>query len=144
MPKATEPITVSTLIRKPREMVWDFLTLPEHITQWCHASDDWHAPHAENDIREGGRFSTTMAARDGSTRFDFTGTYTEVVPFERYRYVMDGEDARTVVVTLTETNEGILVTEVFDPENENPIEMQRAGWQSILDNYKAYTESYRV
>ncbi len=140
MSEKLEPITVSTTIEASRERVWECLTLPEHITRWCQASEDWHAPYAENDVRVGGRFKTTMSAKDGSAGFDFTGTYTEVTPLSGYGYTMDGDDARTVVVTLEETPEGIVVMETFDPETENPLEMQRVGWQSILDSFKAYVE----
>ena len=141
MSHAPEQVTVSIGINAPLETVWMSLTSPEHITKWYQASDDWHAPFALNDMHEGGRFKTTMAARDGSAGFDFVGTYTEVTPHEHYSYVMDGDDKRTVTVTLTETPESIIVTESFDPENENPLEMQRNGWQSILENFKKYTES---
>lgn len=141
MTENLEPITVSTTIKATQEDVWECLTLPEHITKWCKASEDWHAPFAENDMRVGGKFKTRMEALDGSTGFDFTGTYTEVTLGERYGYTMDGDDKRTVIATLEDTPLGVVVTQTFDPETENPLEMQRGGWQSILDNFKAYVES---
>lgn len=133
------PITVQTLVNAPLQKVWDAWTKPEHITKWCFASDDWEAPAAENDLRVDGRFSTTMAAKDKSMSFDFGGVYTTVQEHAVIEYTMD--DGRTVKVTFTETPEGVQVTESFDPENENSEEMQRAGWQSIMDNFKKYTET---
>lgn len=134
------PIIVTVTINAPRQKVWEILTQPEHITGWCFASPDWHAPRAENDLRVGGRFLTRMEARDGSVGFDLTGTYTEVTPLKSYAYTMDGDDQRKVVVTLRDDEGKTLVTETFDPENENPADLQRAGWQSILDECKRYAE----
>lgn len=132
-------ITVETTIHAPAQKVWDCWTMPEHITKWCQASDDWHAPAAENDVREGGRFKTTMAAKDGSAGFDFAGTYTAVVPLERIEYVMD--DERKVSILFQNVEGGVQVTETFELENENPEEMQRQGWQAILENFKKYVEA---
>jgi len=133
-----EPITVSTDIKAPKEKVWEYWTKPEHITKWTFASDDWHAPKAENDLSVGGKFKTRMEAKDQSAGFDFGGTYSAVEPEKLIEYSMD--DGRKVRVEFSETPDGTTVTETFDPENENPIEMQRGGWQSILDNFKKYTE----
>jgi uncharacterized protein YndB with AHSA1/START domain len=133
-----EPITIETTVHAPLQKVWMVWNDPAHIMNWCHASDDWYAPTAENDLREGGKFRTTMAARDGSVQFDFGGVYTAVVPYERIAYTMG--DKRNVEVTFTEKGENVTVTETFDPERQNPIEMQRTGWQAILNNFKAYTE----
>src|SRR5687767_9666848 len=102
------PITVQTTINAPIEKVWEFWTSPEHITHWAFASDDWEAPLAENDVRIGGKFKTLMAAKDGSSRFDFTGTYTEVSVNELLAYTMD--DGRKVRVVFKETPEGVEVT----------------------------------
>ncbi len=136
-----EPITIQTTINAPLEKVWKYWNEPEHIVHWAFASDDWEAPSAENDLRDGGRFKTTMSAKDKSTSFDFTGTYTKVNEHERIHYTMDGNDARKVEVTFETVPEGVRVIETFDPENENPEEMQRAGWQSILNNFKKYVEN---
>lgn len=133
------PITVQALVNAPLEKAWACWTDPAHITQWNHASDDWHCPKATNDPRTGGKFSATMAARDGSMSFDFEGTYDEVIPMEKLSYQMP--DGRKVLVTFAEEGSGTVVTETFDPEDMNPLEMQRAGWQAILDNYKQHTES---
>lgn len=132
-------ITVQTLVKTSLQKVWDAWTLPEHITKWCFASEDWEAPSAENDLRSGGSFKTRMQAKDGSFGFDFGGTYSAVTEHALIEYSMD--DGRKVKITFEETPGGALVVESFDPESENPEEMQRAGWQSILDNFKKYTES---
>lgn len=133
-----EQITITTLIEAPIEKVWGAWNDPQAVKEWNAASPDWHTPQAQNDLREGGSFTYRMEARDGSAGFDFSGTYTAVVPHERIAYVM--EDGRTVETTFAEEGGAVRVTTRFDPENENPLEMQRAGWQSILDAFKAYVE----
>lgn len=132
-------ITIEAIINAPIEKVWKYWNAPEHITKWCHASDDWEAPSAENDVRVGGRFTTVMAVKDKSVSFDFGGEYTEVKEHALLSYIMD--DGRRVSVVFEQTPEGTKVVETFDPENENPEEMQRSGWQSILDSFKRYAES---
>lgn len=134
----SQKLKVKVVINKDLASVWDYLTSPNHIKQWTFASDDWHSPFAENDLREGGRFKTRMEAKDGSVGFDFEGVYTYVEPFKAYTYKL--EDDRVIDVTLNEVVGAVEVTEVFDPETENPLEMQQEGWQSILDNFKAYCE----
>lgn len=129
-----QPITVEVLINAPIEKIWDVFTNPEHITKWCHASDDWYAPDATNDLKVGGRFSTTMAAKDGSVSFEFSGIYTVVLLNQKIEYMM--EDGRKVSVEFVKQDDGYKVIETFDPETENPLEMQRVGWQAILDNFK--------
>ena len=132
-------ITVSALVNKPVAHVWKTWTEPAHITQWNAASDDWHCPKATNDLRTGGKFSSTMAARDGSFSFDFEGVYDDVQLNKRIAYTM--ADGRTCEILFSERDGGTLVTEAFDAEKENPVEMQRGGWQAILDRFKAYTEA---
>ncbi len=132
-------ITVENVIGAPVEKVWELWNGPEHITQWCQASDDWHAPEAENDLRVDGKFKTVMAAKDGSTSFDFTGVYTEVKENELIEYTID--DGRKVKIIFEDLDGKTKIVESFDPENENPEEMQRDGWQAILDNFKKYVES---
>lgn len=134
----TTRITVSATVNKPLADVWTIWSDPKHITQWCAASDDWHCPKAENDLRAGGKFSSTMAARDGSFSFDFEGVYDDVQPHQRIVYTM--ADGRTCEIIFTQVNGGTLVTESFDAETQNPVEMQRDGWQAILDRFKVYTE----
>ena len=132
-------ITVQNTVNASIDKVWSFWILPEHITKWSFASPDWHTPFAENDLKEGGKFKSTMAAKDGSMSFDFEGEYTLVKQNEAIEYVMG--DGRKVEITFKETPKGVEVIESFDPETTNPKEMQRGGWQAILDNFKSYTEA---
>jgi uncharacterized protein YndB with AHSA1/START domain len=131
-------ITVETRVNALIDKVWDAFTSPEDIMQWNAASDDWHTTAATNDLRAGGSFTSRMEAKDGSQGFDFEGTYDEVVPHERIAYTM--ADGRKVVVTFTEEEGGVRIQETFDPESENTPEVQRAGWQAILDNFKRHVE----
>ncbi len=137
----TQPITVQATVNAPLQKVWESWTAPKHITKWCYASDDWHAPKAENDIRTGGKFSTTMAAKDGSVSFDFAGVYSNVKANSLIEYSI--EDGRRVKIVFESLGDKTRVTETFDPENTNSIELQRSGWQSILDNFKKYTEGLK-
>lgn len=131
-------ITVENTVNAPVEKVWEFWTGPEHITKWSNASDDWHTPFAENDLRTGGKFMSRMEAKDGSFGFDFGGVYDDVVTHERIAYTMG--DGRKVAIAFSSNGNETKVTETFEPENQNPLEMQQAGWQAILDNFKKYTE----
>lgn len=137
----TQPITVQTTVNAPVKKVWESWSEPKHITKWCQASDDWHAPKAENDLRPGGKFTTTMAAKDGSVSFDFGGTYSNVKPNSLIEYAI--EDGRKVKITFEALGDKTRVTETFEPESVNAIEMQRAGWQAILDSFKNYTETLK-
>jgi uncharacterized protein YndB with AHSA1/START domain len=132
-------IIVSTIVKAPITKIWEYWNKPEHIMHWAFASDDWEAPAAENDLRVGGKFKTVMAAKDQSSNFDFTGTYTAVKKNELIEYDMD--DGRHVKVQFLPLPDGVQVTETFEPENTNPNEMQRSGWQAILDNFKKYVEA---
>ncbi len=132
------PITIETIVKSDIENVWKAWTSPEALMEWNHASDDWECPQAENDLRVGGKFSATMAAKDGSMSFDFGGTYTEILEHEVIASVLG--DGRHVEVVFTPLPDGVLVTEKFEAETENSREMQQAGWQAILDNFKAYVE----
>lgn len=135
------PITVQIIVKAPISKVWEFWNKPEHITKWAFASNDWEAPKAENDLRMGGKFKTVMAAKDKSASFDFTGTYAVVEEPKLIEYVMDGHDSRHVKVEFSEVPEGVKIEETFDPEQENPEDMQRNGWQAILENFKKYVET---
>lgn len=135
----TTAITVETIVKAPIAKVWEGWNNPERIVKWAFASNDWEAPKAENDLREGGKFTTTMAAKDKSESFDFAGVYTAVKEHELIEYDMD--DGRHVKVEFTELPEGVKVRETFDPEHENSEEVQKSGWQAILDNFKKYVES---
>jgi uncharacterized protein YndB with AHSA1/START domain len=135
-----EPITVTADVAAPIEKVWKTWTEPEHIKQWCAASDDWHVPTATNDARTGGKFMTRMEAKDGSFGFDFEGVYSDVENHKRIAY--DMADGRKVSIVFESNGEHTKITETFDPESQNPLEMQRGGWQAILDNFKKHTESH--
>jgi uncharacterized protein YndB with AHSA1/START domain len=137
--KENTAITVEATVNAPVKKVWEFWGGPQHITKWCNASDDWHAPHAENDLRTGGKFSTRMEAKDGSFGFDFGGIYDTVKPHELIEYTMG--DNRKVKIRFSKDGNATKVTETFDAESENPIEMQRSGWQAILNNFKTYAEN---
>lgn len=132
-------ITIESTINAPVEKVWELWTKPEHITKWNHASDDWHSPYAENDLRVGGKFAARMEAKDGSMGFEFGGIYDEVRNNEYIEYTLG--DGRKVMVTFTTDGGSTRVVESFDAENTHPHDMQRGGWQAILDNFKKYTES---
>lgn len=131
-------ITIESTINAPIEKVWEYWTEPQHIMQWNNASDDWHTPSAQNDLRPGGSFLVRMAAKDESFSFDFGGTYEHVHENRYIAYTMG--DGRRVTVSFDSDGDTTTVVETFDAENTNPLEMQRAGWQAILDNFKKYTE----
>ena len=132
-------ITVSADIHAPIKVVWESWTKPEHIVKWNNACADWHTPRAIVDLRVGGKFSSRMEAKDGSMGFDFEGVYDEVQPMKKITYTM--ADGRKVFIQFEEKESETRVIESFVPENTNPLELQRAGWQAIMDNFKKYTES---
>jgi uncharacterized protein YndB with AHSA1/START domain len=134
----TTNITVEATIHAPVQKVWKAWSDPKDITQWCAASDDWHAPYAENDLRKDGKFRTTMAAKDGTVSFDFEGVYTNVVPEKTIAYEMS--DGRKVVIHFSKQGNDTKVVETFEAEKENPVAMQRDGWQAILDKFKGHVE----
>ena len=132
-------ITVENTINAPVEKVWQYWTQPEHITKWNSASDDWHSPRAENDVREGGKFQIRMEAKDGSMGFDFFGVYDKVKKNEYIEYTMG--DGRKVQVSFTGEGNKTKLVESFEAESTNPVELQKGGWQSILDSFKKHTET---
>jgi uncharacterized protein YndB with AHSA1/START domain len=132
-------ITISAHINKPVAHIWKIWTDPTHIMQWNSASDGWHCPKATNDLRTGGKFSSTMAARDGSFSFDFEGVYDDVQLHKRIAYTM--ADGRTCEILFQEKEGGTEVIESFDGETMNPVDMQRSGWQAILDRFKTHAEA---
>jgi uncharacterized protein YndB with AHSA1/START domain len=131
-------ITVSVKIDATIERVWNCFTQPEHIVNWNFASDDWHSPYAENDLTVNGLFKYTMAAKDGSFSFDFEGNYTQIETHKTIAYTMG--DGRKAILHFTENGNQTEIVELFEPENQNPEEMQQFGWQAILNNFKKYTE----
>ena len=132
-------ITVEKVVRAGLEPVWDAWNTPADIKQWNSAQDDWHTTNSNVDLREGGKFSSRMEAKDGSGGFDFEGTYTRVVPRQAIEYRMS--DGREVSVQFVERADGVLVKETFDAETENPAELQKQGWQAILDNFGRHVEA---
>ncbi len=131
-------ITVKTTVNAPIEKVWESWTQPKHITQWNNASDDWHCPKATNDLKVGGKFNYTMASKEGAMSFDFEGEYTNIKEFSTIEYQIIG--GRKVIINFEETENGVVITESFEPEEVNSQEMQKSGWQAILDNFKKHTE----
>ena len=132
-------ISVETTVKAPLESVWELWTDPKHIVEWNSASDDWHTTKAENDLRAGGRFTSRMEAKDGSMGFDFGGTYDVVRQNELISYTLD--DNRKVTIAFSSKDGETKIMETFEAENENSTEMQRAGWQAIIDRFKTYAES---
>lgn len=131
-------IEVSVDVAASMDTVWMAWTDPQHVVKWNFASDDWCCPRAENDLRVGGTFNYRMEAKDGSFGFDFEGKYTEISDRQRIAYVM--ADGRTVETTFEDRGETVTVTTVFDAEDQNSVDMQRDGWQAILDNFKTHAE----
>lgn len=134
----SEKITVIATINADSKRVWDCYTNPAHITKWNFADPSWHCPRAENDLKVGGKYKARMEAKDGSFGFDFEAVYSEIVEEKEFTYEF-GSRAANVKFDNLGTQTEVIVT--FDPENENPVEMQKDGWQSILDNFKKYVES---
>lgn len=134
-----EKITIQATVERDIDLVWNAYTSPEHIVHWNFASNDWHCPHAESDLSVGGKYLARMEAKDGSFGFDFEAEFSAVDPGTSFTYIMP--DGRIVEVTFEGANESTKVNVTFDPENENPIEMQRDGWQAILNNFKKYAET---
>lgn len=135
----SQTIQVETVVKQEIRTVWDAFTQPAHIVNWNFASEDWHCPAAQSDFVPGGKFTYTMAAKDGSFSFDFLGTFLEIKEREFFTYQI--ADGRHVEVRFAEIDGGTQIVENFEPESMNPPEMQQAGWQSILNQFKAYVES---
>ena len=132
-------VTIFASVNAPVDKVWEYWTKPEHIVNWNHASDDWHTPKAQNDLREGGKFCWRMEAKNGSEGFNFEGTFNEILPLKRILYTLD--DGRKVTVAFEDSGTSTTITEIFEAENTNPVKMQQEGWQAILNNFKTYVES---
>lgn len=134
----TTPIVIETSILAPVEVVWQYFTDPEHVKNWNNASPDWHTPNAENELVVGGKFNYTMAAKDGSFSFDFWGIYDVIKENELLQYTLG--DTRKVSVEFLSIGDDTKIIEAFEPESQNSLELQKAGWQAILDNFKKYVE----
>jgi len=132
-------ITVQNTVNAPVSKVWAYWSKPEHITKWATASDDWHTPWANNDLRVGGSFASRMEAKDGSFGFDFGGVYDAVRTNEYIEYTLG--DGRKAKIAFTSEGNTTKISESFEAENTNSVEMQQGGWQAILDNFKKYTEA---
>lgn len=132
-------ISIETTVNAPVEKTWKTWTTPEDVVQWNTASPEWHTPRAENDLRTGGSFLYRMEAKDGSFGFDFGGVYDAVTPNEYIEYTMG--DGRNVKNHFNAVGNQTHIVIHFEAENQNPLDMQQAGWQSILDNFRKYTES---
>ena len=134
-----QKITISAEVEAKVKKVWDYWTEAGHIVNWNFASDDWQCPSAENDLRIGGKYSARMEAKDGSFGFDFVVVYDEIIDLQRISYTM--EDGRQATTTFEDKGPTTIVTTKFDAEEQNPIDLQQAGWQSILNNFKKYCEN---
>lgn len=132
-----DKIIIKAIINSDAKKVWNYYTNPDHIINWNFAHSTWHCPQAENDMKIGGRYFARMEAKDGSSGFDFIANYTEIDEGKQFTY---GFDKRTVTVKINPMEYYTELIVVFDPETENPIEMQRNGWQAILNNFKNYVE----
>ncbi len=134
----TDKIVVKALVLAPKHKVWVYYTNPDHITKWNFADPSWHCPTATNEMKIGGKYFARMEAKDGSYGFDFEAFYTEINEGLGFTYAFGG---RLATVEFKELDEQTEVTITFDPESENPIELQKNGWQAILNNFKKYAES---
>ncbi|WP_009032384.1 SRPBCC family protein [Indibacter alkaliphilus] len=132
-------IRISEEIHSPLSLVWKSWTLPDHIVNWNYASDSWHCPKAENKLQPDGRFSFRMEAKDGCMGFDFSGKYLDIKEGESISSVLD--DGRNVHVKFEQKKEYVIVSQEFEAEKDNSEELQKKGWQAILENFKSYTES---
>jgi uncharacterized protein YndB with AHSA1/START domain len=132
-------ITVRTTVKSPVKKVWEHWTEPESIIRWNNASPDWHTPAVKNDLRKGGTFSYRMESKDGKIGFDFWGVYDKIIETKQIDYTLG--DGRKVKITFASKGQSTDIIETFEAENSNSIELQKSGWQNILDNFKKYTES---
>lgn len=135
---ADNKITINATVSADCKKVWDYYTQPEHITKWNFADPSWHCPTATNDLTIGGRYVARMEAKDGSFGFDFDAVYTEIQQYKNFTYEFGGRLAK---VEFKEQGKLTEVTVTFDPETENSLELQKNGWQAILNNFKKYVET---
>jgi len=133
-------ISIEAIIKADSQKVWEYWTKPEHITKWNFASDDWHCPKAENELKAGGKYYARMEAKDGSVGFDFEAIYDEVLDQQKMTYTLT--DGRKLTTHFKSIDDATNVTTIFDAEKENSVEMQKQGWQAILGNFKKYVEAH--
>lgn len=133
-------IEVEVLVNKDPKEVWKHWTETDHIKNWNHATEEWHTPSAENDLKVGGAFSYRMEAKDGSMGFDYSGNYDHIDEKKKLSFTLD--DGRKVDISFIEEGSKTRIVEVFEAEPESPLELQKNGWQSILNNFKNYAESH--
>lgn len=131
-------ISVFTTINSDMDTVWNAWTQPEHITEWNFATPEWCCPKAENHLEEGKTFNYRMEAKDGSMGFDYAGTYTKIKPKSFIAYLL--EDGRKVTINFEENNDVVSITQNFEVEDTNTVELQQKGWQAILENFRNYVE----
>lgn len=131
-------INVSASINLDTEKVWDFYTEPEHIKKWNFASDDWHCPFAENELKVGGRYIARMEAKDGSFGFDYEAVYSAISPLKSIVYKLT--DGRMVKISFSSKESSVDLSIDFEPEETNTHARQKEGWQAILNNFKLYAE----
>lgn len=132
-------ITIFAVVNSSLEKAWEYYVNPEQVVKWNHASEDWHCPSAENDLKVGGKFNYVMASKNKEQKFNFSGVYTEIMPLKKIAYTMD--DGRKVEVGFEQEKDGVKVKVAFEMETENSEDLQRSGWQAILDNYKKIVEA---
>lgn len=133
-------ITVQATIAAPVATVWEYWTKPEHVTKWNFASPDWHCPKSTSIVEVNGEFHHIMAAKDGSFEFDFWGRFTQI-EIEKQLQIELGDSRKVTVLFENKSDQTTLITEHFEPESQNPLDLQEAGWQAILNNFKQYVET---
>lgn len=134
-----EKISISATVKASKQVVWSCYTDPAHIVNWNFASDDWHCPRAENNLTAGGKYAVFMEAKDGSFGFNLEAVYSNIVVGDSFVYLM--ADGREVSMALSSIGDDTRIDIDFDAESLNPVDLQRQGWQAILNNFKKYTES---
>lgn len=132
-------IMVESHVKSDAESAWNAWTCPEDIQQWNAASDDWHTTSSTVDLQIGGQMSSRMEAKDGSMGFDFAAVFTQIEPYRLIECRLD--DGREVRVEFLEESDGVRVRETFDADSQTDADIQRQGWQAILDKFTRHVES---
>ena len=129
-------ISINTDIAMPIEQVWEMYITPKHVDGWNHASEDWETVGSTSDFRVGGFFKYPMRAKDGSFGFDFEGEFLQIEPYKYIKYRL--LDDRVVEIKFNQMQQSVHIEVIFEGESENSVELQRAGWQQILESFKHY------